>query len=415
MRRRRARRVLLTLALAAGAVSVLPVPSAQGDANSAADWAGTWSSLPTPAGVRVASGTLTTDGTTPSTSATVVLFVEPADFSAVESGAEQFTPLSRSATDGAGNWSLSVPPGTDLTKNTSPSGMVNFEVRSFDGVGSGSYFFSAKAASSLAAAQAESSGLVAAGSATVAGAAKTLATLPGESAGIKLNSAMSPNSTATGAAPATTSDPIYQCANGSFQLYGNIRVRIGRLYSESPTAAEQFTYTRGSSSTLGIGFSGSGAAGSWSASGTTTTDSSDRLDYPLMRGVAYKLAYTTFQYDKWIQTCRSYPGGYVVSTDHYFGPSRWIGGQNWENGNRLGMGNCLQHPAGSHFTKDRSTAYEGGADVASSGAIQINLSARTGYSTSTSITFGFTHTQPLCGYRDYEGGTPQLLTVHGPL
>jgi hypothetical protein len=171
-----------------------------------------------------------------------------------------------------------------------------------------------------------------------------------------------------------------------------------------------FRYERGSSSVLGVGVSGSGKAGTFNAGGTRSMTSTLTYDFAELIGVNYKVYSTDFQYDKWLSTCRDTRGN--TWRDWEFGVAHFTGGQYTVSGPRLGMGYCKSHGANDQFSITSTTAYDGGGDVASAGVISINLSARTGYSTTTSIWWHFLRTHPLCGYRGYEGFHPQLFTTH---
>lgn len=72
---------------------------------------------------------------------------------------------------------------------------------------------------------------------------------------------------------------------------------------------------------------------------------------------------------------------------------------------------CETYFAGSGFMKRTSTATTFSTGASTSGIIGINLSARTGYSTSAKITFSFTKDRALCGTNGHAVGTPGRLVV----
>jgi hypothetical protein len=109
--------------------------------------------------------------------------------------------------------------------------------------------------------------------------------------------------------------------------------------------------------------------------------------------------YTYFNYDKYLVGCTG-------SMKYQVRATSWVGGAStWVPPTAPTANYCLSYAKGTTFTKDTTTAYNfsSGADL--SGAIGIDLSARTGYSSSAKVKFVFGATRHLCGTNGYPGST----------
>lgn len=196
--------------------------------------------------------------------------------------------------------------------------------------------------------------------------------------------------------------PMAGCVKVFSKSLGQKRVTVGRGSTVSG-AKMSFTYTSGSSSTLGVGYSTSGTSGSWSQSGTHSISVSNEVEFEtvLSGSVEFK---TNFVYGKYQTVCTGW-GYYTVQATSHAGGSY-----------PLGVGvisvntstNCVEHTGGS-FTKYTSTASEFSSGVGIVGAIGISLSSKSGYTSATKIKFTFTGKKRLCGKNGLPGGSPGLL------
>jgi hypothetical protein len=397
---RRWLRAALTVAVAGAALAVVPADAFAVDGTAA--WAASWAYLPAGSGVALASGMLTEGGAAAPAGATVVLFAEPQDLTGASFSD---VPLSRTTTDAAGKWSAFVPAGTDLTAYTDKaSGKVNFAIRTFDAAGSDSYFLSADTTPSLATFRAIYPDAQAAGTAVVGGVTKQLATDPAESTGIAAESL------ATTAPSAQPSVVASSCSNFPLTTYHNRKTIIGATFDQANGTAVHFTFTAGSSSSLGVGVSSTNKAGTFKASGTQSKSSTVTANFPATHNIAYRNYYAYTAYTNYRVTC---VGKGFATNSYATRPIGFDGGFATTAAPAKAMGKCTLVPAGTTVTKETSRAYTIGGGVDMSTVIGINLSAQTGYSTQTKIDFAMgAHQHPWCGLADYPGGSPQLMTIH---
>lgn len=181
---------------------------------------------------------------------------------------------------------------------------------------------------------------------------------------------------------------------------------VGAAYLATSGVTAQFTYLSGASSSLGVGFSLSGAYGTWSASGTSSKSSTATITFPSFTGSGqYRYFDTKFQYGKYNGKCAPEPEW--QTRVHSFS-----GGSNTRVPSSAPSATyCVPFVAGSSFEKTSSSAttWSNGMDM--SPAIGIDLSTRTGYSTSAKMKFTFSSTRNLCGTSGYPGGTPGQMVA----
>ncbi|WP_182378701.1 hypothetical protein [Nocardioides sp. WS12] len=180
-------------------------------------------------------------------------------------------------------------------------------------------------------------------------------------------------------------------------------------------ATTDFVYTDGAMSTLGVGVSTSGSYGSFKASGTSSKErtSSGTLstEFPL-KSTGYWSRKTNFRYKKYEIFCVYYGGG--SATQYEARPSNYSGGATTYGSTTLPntpRDYCVFQETGSGATKATSTAVTWTNGVALSGAIGIDVSARTGYTTDAKVSFKFKTQGWLCGTGGDPGGTPRTLVA----
>jgi len=198
------------------------------------------------------------------------------------------------------------------------------------------------------------------------------------------------------------------CVTTKVANLGNFWVNVGYGYVSGSGATMKFTYTSGSSSELGVGVSTSGAAGTYSASGTSSFSSTSTVSYPSTN--SFKAWKTQFRWGKYQKKCGRTGGGtvttYTAKADGYAGGSSIQTIQSYPTATY-----CVSNAAGTSFTKASTAAYSSSVGASTSGVLGVNVTAKTGYTSTTKITFTFTATKLLCGTNGLPGGTPVRLVA----
>ncbi|MCW2522150.1 MAG: hypothetical protein JWO63_485 [Frankiales bacterium] len=393
----------MAAALSAAASGVAVTTPA--DAAITTAWASTFSAVPLAKGTPLASGVLTAKGK-PSAGATVILWANP-------DPAKQPVAISRTTTDSAGKWAVSVPAGTDLSADVDPrSGTANFFVESFDNVGSSVFFLPAQTSTSLAAARSVLANAVSAGSARANGRAVTLATDPTVSSGVKLNSDQSPLQIDPNYKSSTLANSVspQSCVGTLLGTYPHIQTWLAYLGDEAPGTAEHLIFGSGTTSTLGVGVQGSNG---WSVSGTSSHSTSLSVNFPAIHNVEHVNYFGTVTVTKVRQKC----GGKAFSNQVFLETSALTGGFSYKPAAYIPMGQCENVQKNITVNKHDTRAYTSQAGVSTAGIIGINLTASTGYSTDFSIDYAF-HAQghPWCGLTAPPGlgysSKSSLQTIH---
>jgi hypothetical protein len=107
------------------------------------------------------------------------------------------------------------------------------------------------------------------------------------------------------------------------QTYDNTWVAVGETYP-GPSARAKFTYEATSTSTVGVGYSISGAAGSYTQSGTSTVSSTTRIGWPDRLPNTKWMHRTTYQYKKF----EIKDGGYCTDRWYQVRATAYQGGVN---------------------------------------------------------------------------------------
>lgn len=184
---------------------------------------------------------------------------------------------------------------------------------------------------------------------------------------------------------------------------------VGQLYISTTGATGTFTYTTGSSSTLGVGVSNSGMFGSFNASGTSTKSSTTTIGFPTVTSNQGRYFDTQFRYSRFgVSYC--WPPGCTVF-QHSARATAFIGGTRTRSVTAPSATYCTSYQAGSSFTKESSTAVTWSNGFEGAGIIGINLSSRTGYTSQAKVYFYFSSTRQLCGTSGYPTLTPRQLVV----
>lgn len=180
---------------------------------------------------------------------------------------------------------------------------------------------------------------------------------------------------------------------------------VGEVFT-GPVATADLTYTSGSSSTVGVGYSVSGTLGTWSQSGTMSTSSTSTENFPTQFQNNSKQMRTYFGWKDFKTECWD-RGAYWAS--YQAKAYQYQGGQVLVAASAPSATYCLPYPSGSSTSRDSGSAYTFSTGVKLSGVIGIDLSAKTGFNTSTKLTYWFTSAGRLCGTDTYPGSAQRLV------
>jgi hypothetical protein len=199
------------------------------------------------------------------------------------------------------------------------------------------------------------------------------------------------------------------CPFGNWSYVGSLgkhTATVGETYVPTTHATQQFTYTKGQSSTIGVGVSGSGSSGSFAADGTYSWSVSFGETWPTFGARKSVLYRTQFHFGKY--RC-STGGSYMQHVNGYAGgastekptsvpstPSRF----------------CVGQIAGSSTHSDNSAAVTWTRSAGIHAGLDFHASVETGFDSSAEVTYTFTRTGSLCGWKDNPGGVPKQLVVH---
>lgn len=332
-----------------------------------------------------------TDGT-PVAGTEVVLYAWPsADVLAKMATGEvvKKAPVGFATTAASGGFILRVSDHTLLSRYKNSDGVVNLEAVAASSDGLFSYSFTTDSAASA------KSGSVA----SAAGGTSNVVLMPARDLAPRIDQPQLP-------ADLRAADKA--CSTVKVANIGNFWVTVGYGYVSGSGATMTFSYTSGASSSLGVGLSTSGANGTYSASGTASVSSSSTVGYPSTG--SFKAWQTQFMYGKFRTICTE---GSLVVADYYNArPVSFSGGaQVTTIAGAPTATYCTSYVAGSTFTKSSTDAYNASGGVSSSGLLGVNLSAKTGYSTTAKLAFKFTTAKQLCGTNGYPGASPSRLVA----
>ncbi|HEV8065391.1 MAG TPA: hypothetical protein VGP46_11190 [Acidimicrobiales bacterium] len=181
---------------------------------------------------------------------------------------------------------------------------------------------------------------------------------------------------------------------------------IGQTYIDNAGGTTATVdYTAGSDSTIGVGISSSGSAGTFSGDGTDSVSSDAKENFPIEGNNTYYYYLTEFSSALYRTTCyNSLNGDYT-----YTYQTRNIG---WDGGTRLqnaggapSVHDCSPYIPGSGLNLNRTAAvtWSDGYDLGN--VLGLNLSTQTGYSSSTSLDYQFSQSHHLCGTENYPART----------
>ncbi len=362
-------------------------------------------SLSTPV---LASGKLTTaDGQVFPKGATVELVAYPSAEvvdAMIVGDSIQVTPVAKAIVGDGGQFEIRLPDGADFARYASDVGNVDLEVRAVSGTYYAAYSFSAP-----------SSGLRAFGldnTAVAAARAGTAAELA-PATGLSIQSL--PANTAVASLAASTAGPLNKtdvCGETLVADYGSQAVVVGGTYTGGSKRTGAFTYQSGSSSSLGVGLSTSGKKGSYSVSGTNSRSSTSTVSFAAgTGGRTYK---TYFKYGKYSQWCYPvYDPGAKSVYAYKVHASSFAGGSAISAASVPSASKCVPLATGSSYSKSTTSASTFASGASVSGLIGIDLSSKTGFTTTSKVKYTNTYgsSRNLCGVKDVPGGSPGAIVL----
>jgi hypothetical protein len=212
---------------------------------------------------------------------------------------------------------------------------------------------------------------------------------------LMLDPALGGPTQARGSFPEVTlaAGPIY-CRNTLKALYSPVWHLVAELYT-GPNATVDFTYAVGTQSTLGVGLSVSGSAGSFSQSGKVTVGSTGSINFAEVPQNRRRVEETQWRYGKWDVSCPMVP--------HFEArPHSWIGGSTYYNAaSTPSAPYCTPYQIGDRPSIDQHQAIEWSNGVKISGIIGVDLSSTTGFTTQAAQKWTFRANGRLCGTNAY--------------
>ena len=374
-------RLRLGLASSVLAIATLIPATATQARPTTADWLGDVPDSADLSGEAVVSGHVRDGRGQPASGQTVLVAFPPQEVMAAAKVGDsvRLRPIGKASIDPSGAYALRVDPAIRLRDFASKSGIVDLEVLVASPAGSASHAFSRKldARGALAREVSQFHGARSRGSVST----------------IDLTVEQSPTPTPTDRTVRLAAPPIY-CTSTLKQLYSPVWVLVSELYP-GPHATVDFTYAAGAQSTLGVGVSVSGSAGSFSQGGKITVGSSGSVNFAAVPQNQRRVEETQWRYAKWDVSCPTAP--------HYEArPYSWVGGSTYYTpASTPSAPYCTPYLAGDRPSIDQHRAIEWSNGVRISGIIGVDLSTTTGFTTKAAQQWTFLSNGRLCGTNDY--------------
>jgi hypothetical protein len=186
------------------------------------------------------------------------------------------------------------------------------------------------------------------------------------------------------------------CTQTLFTEHHNTHFAVAQTSVEG-NARALVTYSNGSSSSLGVGFSDTGAYGSFSASGTMGQSSSSTVAFGSWNhnDIATQIM-SGWDYGDFFFECSTPTGGYSSWVEER--PMHFDGGNyTYSTGEWSGYPYCTPYSNGDSYDRstNKNTTWTDGVDIGS--VIGINLSSQTGWTSSINVNYYFTGNSNLCG------------------
>ncbi|RZU61723.1 hypothetical protein [Zhihengliuella halotolerans] len=195
-------------------------------------------------------------------------------------------------------------------------------------------------------------------------------------------------------------------------MYTNVEpVTVGQTSSTTNYGfAQKLTFESGATSTMGVALSYTGKHGSFSRSGTHTTGSGSSTTFPSRKTTGSSYLRTTYRYG--VLRCIYQSSG--TTSRYEYRPLSHSGGATTASASTpyAPSGYCRTYVPGSKFTQWTSSASTFSVGAKTSGAIGIDLSSRSGYTSKTKMDHSFwSASRKVCGTKGDPGAYPGLLVV----
>jgi hypothetical protein len=311
------------------------------------------------------------------------------------------TPVAQASIGASGSYTLRVPSLSSLGVNGSSDGFVNFSVWvSAPGHAEQSYGMTHDV-SPTDALTGDTPVVNQAVAAPIDDESATFPASPDDPSFTGLDTTANDPSVASGEAETSSPDLLIQPAGGGgcFE-YPKKELpwrwaRIGETFNGTGTA--HFGYTVGATSSFGVGFSASGQYGSWSAQGTSNHSSTVKFafnNYGAGSRIAYYKQVRYEQYEEYSGCATGFPvvTGYDARAYKDTGGFMTVSGVGAPSANY-----CVPEAKGT-WTRTTSHLNTFATGVGIADILGINLSARTGASSTASLSYTFTSTgHQMCG------------------
>jgi hypothetical protein len=175
-------------------------------------------------------------------------------------------------------------------------------------------------------------------------------------------------------------------------------------------ATQQFSYSQGQSSSIGVGWSSSGQVGSFDAGGTFSWSNSLGEIWPTYgpnRSVWYQ---TEFNFGEF--SCFIPAAAHTFYVDHVNG---FAGGADIKTPTSIPITPakyCVHQQSGSTAKSNNSAAVTWSGSLGIGTGLRFSASVQTGFDSSAQVAYRFSAGRHLCGWKGDPGGNPQQLVVH---
>jgi hypothetical protein len=202
------------------------------------------------------------------------------------------------------------------------------------------------------------------------------------------------------------------CEFGNWNYYASMGkhwATVGQTYVPTTYATQQFSYTSGQFSSIGVGVSGTGKKGSFSASGTyawsnavASTKRGTWPKYGARRSVFYRTEFHLGEYvcstsGTFMQHANGYFGGAHIekppSVPHT--PNKW----------------CASYVGGYTYYSTNTAAVTWTKSLGIHAGLDFDASVQTGYDNSAQVIYHLNRERDICGSNGPPGGTPRKIVV----
>lgn len=203
------------------------------------------------------------------------------------------------------------------------------------------------------------------------------------------------------------------CAGNGWNYIKNLGKHVGTVgetYVLTSHANQQFTYSRGQSSSIGVGWSSSGKSGSFKDQDTFSWSSSLSETWPTFganRSVWYQ---TEFKFGEY--SCEIPAATRTFYAIHVNG---FAGGATIKSPTLIPIAPpkfCVHQIAGSKAQSNNTAAVTWSKSLGIGAGLGLSATIETGFDSSAQVTYHFSATRLFCGWKDDPGGKPQQLVVH---